>query len=87
LITGVLMHEIVDRVNINEMVREFYASVLQDELLSPFFIRALGDDLKNGKWHEHLHTLDNFWLLIMTGKKRLWRGSFSSTCFFRTFIS
>jgi hemoglobin len=63
------MHEIVDRVNINEMVREFYASVLQDELLSPFFIRALGDDLKNGKWHEHLHTLDNFWLLIMIGKK------------------
>lgn len=63
------MHDVVDRVNINEMVREFYASVLEDELLSPFFRRALGDDLKNGKWHEHLHTLDNFWLLMMTGRR------------------
>jgi hemoglobin len=81
------MHEIVDRVNINEMVREFYASVLQDELLSPFFIRALGDDLKNGKWHEHLHTLDNFWLLIMTGKKGYGGDPFPPHAFFRTFIS
>lgn len=63
------MHEIVDRVTINQMVREFYATVLKDDLLSPFFTKALGDDLKNGKWHEHLHTLDNFWLLMMTGKK------------------
>jgi hemoglobin len=69
MMIGVQMYEIVDRVNINQMVREFYASVLQDELLSPFFRRALGDDLKNGKWHEHLHTLDNFWLLMMTGKR------------------
>lgn len=63
------MHEVVDRVNINEMVRKFYAKVLDDELLSPFFRKALGDDLKNGKWHEHLHTLDNFWMLMMTGKR------------------
>lgn len=63
------MHEVVDRIAINQMVREFYATVLKDDLLSPFFIKALGDDLKNGKWHEHLHTLDNFWLLMMTGRK------------------
>jgi len=63
------MHEVVDRVNINEMVRKFYAKVLDDELLSPFFTKALGNDLKNGKWHEHLHTLDNFWMLMMTGKR------------------
>jgi len=63
------LYDTVDRTNIHQMVREFYALVLKDDLLSPFFIKALGDDLKNGKWHEHLHTLDNFWLLMMTGKK------------------
>lgn len=63
------MYDTVDRTNIHQMVREFYAIVLKDELLSPFFTKALGDDLENGKWHEHLHTLDNFWILMMTGKK------------------
>jgi len=55
--------------NIREMVRDFYAKILQDETLSPFFINALGDDLEAGKWPEHFHTLDKFWGLMMGGIK------------------
>jgi truncated hemoglobin YjbI len=47
------------------MVHEFYSLVLEDEILAPFFIKALGDDMSGGKWHEHLHRLDEFWLLLM----------------------
>ena len=30
----------------------------------------MGNDLKNDKWYEHLHTLDNFWLSLLTGEGR-----------------
>ncbi|MDA7818049.1 group III truncated hemoglobin [Sulfurimonas sp.] len=62
-------YETVDRAEIEHMVHEFYSIVLKDDILSPFFIKALGDDLKGGKWHEHLNTLYNFWMLMMVGKR------------------
>lgn len=57
-----MLVEEIDRASIEKLVREFYAKVLQDPLISPFFIRSLGMDMKNDKWYEHLSTLDNFWL-------------------------
>ena len=64
-----MLYETVDRGKVEMLVRTFYDRVLRDEILSPFFIKALGNDLDNGKWYEHLHTLDDFWVLMMTGKK------------------
>lgn len=58
----------IDEVNhdtIRQMVYEFYSLVLKDEMLGPMFIRVLGNDMNGGKWHEHLHRLDSFWLLLM----------------------
>ena len=60
-------YDTVDREKIQEMVRDFYSIILKDEMLSPFFTKALGDDLKNGKWPEHFNTLDDFWVLMMLG--------------------
>lgn len=61
--------EVVDLESIEIMVRAFYAKLIKDDLVGPFFIKALGDDLGNGKWREHYGTLDSFWLLMMTGEK------------------
>lgn len=63
-----MLYDTVDRGKIEEMVREFYTIVLKDDLVGPIFIKALGNDLNNGKWYEHLNTLYNFWVLMMTGK-------------------
>ena len=60
-----MLVEEIDRSSIEKMVRKFYTNVLQDEALAPFFINALGHDMKNDKWYEHLITLDNFWLGLM----------------------
>ncbi len=60
-----MLIENIDRSSIEKVVRRFYAKVLEDEVLAPFFINALGDDMKNDKWYEHLITLDNFWLGLM----------------------
>lgn len=59
----------VDRSTIEKMVRQFYRVLIKDEIVGAFFIKALGDDLRNGKWYEHFNTLDNFWVLLMTGEK------------------
>jgi len=61
-------YESVTRENIETMVFDFYGIVLKDEMLAPFFIKALGENLEGGKWHEHLGTLKDFWVLMMTGK-------------------
>jgi len=69
-----MLYDNVDRVSVEKMVRTFYPLVLKDELLGPFFIRAFGNDIKNDKWYEHLRTLDNFWLLMMTGERNGYWG-------------
>ncbi len=64
----------VDRGNIEKMVRRFYTTVLEDDVVGPFFIRALGADINNDKWYEHLNTLTRFWLLMMTGERNGYWG-------------
>lgn len=74
-------YDTVDRGKIEDMVHEFYTIVLKDELIGPIFIKSLGSDLKSGKWYEHLNTLNNFWMLIMAGKKNYWGDPFPPHAF------
>lgn len=67
------LHEHVDRENIHAMVHSFYSIVLKDDLLGPIFTRVLGTNMNEGKWHEHLHRLDEFWLLLM-GEPSSYKG-------------
>ncbi|WP_309498395.1 group III truncated hemoglobin [Sulfurovum sp.] len=64
-----MLSDTVDRGSIERMVRQFYAMVLEDDIVGPYFKKALGDDLKNDKWYEHFKTLDSFWLMMMTGER------------------
>jgi hemoglobin len=68
--------ETVDRPAVEKMVRGFYTIVLKDDLIGPIFVRKLGNDLKNDKWYEHLNTLYNFWMMMMTGEKNYWGDPF-----------
>lgn len=63
-----MLHDTVDRTSVEPMVREFYAMLIKDDLVGPYFIKALGEDFKNDKWYEHFRTLDKFWLMLMTGE-------------------
>ena len=64
-----MLSDTVDRSTVDKMVRHFYSKILKDDLVGHYFIKALGEDLDGGKWHEHHNTLNDFWLLMMTGKK------------------
>jgi len=54
----------ITKENIRKMVDTFYPTILADELVSPFFIAKLGDDINSDIWQEHLQLLANFWASI-----------------------
>ncbi len=51
--------------NIKKMVDIFYAKIIKNEKIGPFFISKLGDDLKSETWQVHLELLTNFWSSMM----------------------
>jgi len=57
----------VTKENLNKMVIIFYTKILKDEIVGPFFIEKLGNDLKNEKWIPHIELLTNFWASIALG--------------------
>ena len=76
-----MLFDTADRVTVEKMVHQFYAIIIKDDIVGPFFIKALGNDLKNYAWHEHLNTLNNFWLMMMNGEKNYWGDPFPPHAF------
>ncbi len=54
----------ITKENIETMVMNFYRRVLKDDIVGPFFIAKLGDDMTNEYWKPHLELLVNFWASI-----------------------
>jgi hemoglobin len=69
-----MQNSLISKENIALMVREFYAIILKDEMLNPYFTKPLGTDLTNEKWQAHFDTLDSFWLTMMTSDQT-YKGS------------
>ena len=61
------MENNITRENIETMVMGFYRRVLKDEMVGPFFVAKLGDDITNEYWEPHLELLVNFWASIALG--------------------
>ncbi len=62
-----MLNNEVTKENLNQMVKIFYAKILKDDLVGPFFIEKLGNDLKSDTWQAHLQLLTNFWASIALG--------------------
>ncbi|MFT5659731.1 MAG: truncated hemoglobin YjbI [Sulfurimonas sp.] len=46
----------------------FYEKAIDDEVLGPFFIHELGDDITDEDWVAHIDLLADFWLAELLGK-------------------
>ena len=57
----------ITKENIRTMVNTFYVKILKDDIVGPFFIAKLGDDMSNEHWMPHLDLLVNFWASIALG--------------------
>lgn len=69
-----MLNKTITEENIKIFVITFYTKIMKNEIVGPFFIEILGDDMKNQKWEEHITVLCNFWALV-TLDKRVYRGS------------
>jgi len=67
----------VNRENLSKMIRTFYAMILKDKTINPYFIMALGNDLESQAWQKHYQILEDFWLMLMTGEKVYTRDAYS----------
>lgn len=76
MIERVVLESEVNRDNLSRMIRTFYAMILEDQAVNPYFIMALGNDLESQKWQEHYKILEDFWLMLMTGEKVYTRDAF-----------
>ena len=57
----------ITKENIETMVMNFYRRVLKDDVVGPFFIAKLGDDMNNEYWKPHLKLLIDFWASMTLG--------------------
>jgi len=56
--------------NIRTLVMSFYAKIIKDDIVGPFFIAKLGDDMKNEHWVTHLEIIVGFWSSMALGKPK-----------------
>jgi len=76
-----MLFKTVDIISVEKMVRQFYTTIIQDDIVGPYFIRALGNNLNNDKWYEHFRTLERFWLMMMNGDEGYWGDPFPAHAF------
>lgn len=69
-----MLNKTITEENIKIFVITFYTKIMKNEIVGPFFIEILGDDMENKKWQEHIEVLCEFWASVTLGQ-RSYRGS------------
>jgi len=62
----------ITEVDLDRLVRNFYARGIEDELIGPVFRRAVAD------WEHHFETIRNFWSKTLLGTSRYTGNPFSA---------
>lgn len=65
----------ITRENLRELMTLFYEKAVADDEIGPFFTDALGDDLSDEEWVEHIELLADFWLAKLLGENT-YRGNY-----------
>jgi len=53
--------------NIRKLVMSFYSKIIKDDIVGPFFIAKLGNDMSSEHWQTHLETIVGFWTSLAFG--------------------
>jgi len=60
----------ITKENIRILIMTFYAKIIKDDIVGPFFIAKLGDDMSNERWVTHLEIIIGFWSSLAFGKPK-----------------
>ena len=56
--------------NIRTLVMSFYAKIINDDIVGPFFKAKLGEDINDEHWVTHLETIVGFWTSLAFGEPK-----------------
>ena len=56
--------------NIRTLVMSFYAKIIDDDIVGPFFKAKLGEDINDEHWVTHLETIVGFWTSLAFGEPK-----------------
>lgn len=56
--------------NIRKLIMSFYAKIIKDDIVGPFFIAKLGEDMNDEHWQTHLETIVGFWTSLAFGSPK-----------------
>ena len=73
-----MLYDSINRENLRVLMTIFYEKAVEDEVLAPYFIDELGDDLEDEDWIEHVDLLADFWLAKILGEDT-YGGNFIGT--------
>ena len=62
------LQDSITRENLRHLMTLFYTKAMRDEVLGPFFIHELGDDITDEDWVDHIELLADFWLAKLLGE-------------------
>jgi hemoglobin len=65
-----MQEEKITHENIRKFVMDFYAKLINDDIVGPFFIAKLGEDISSELWQTHLETIVGFWTSLAFGKPK-----------------
>ena len=64
------LEQTVNNEIVQRMVKEFYAKIVKDPLVGPFFTDRFGDDIESDVWKVHLELLSDYWAMLMLGENK-----------------
>lgn len=56
--------------NVRTLVMSFYSKLIKDDIVGPFFIAKLGNDMSKEHWKTHLETIVVFWSSLALGNPK-----------------
>jgi hemoglobin len=62
------LHRHINRENLRALMTSFYEKAIEDDMLAPFFVGELGENLDDEEWIEHIELLADFWLAKILGE-------------------
>ncbi len=65
-----MQSEKITNENIRTLVMSFYAKIIDDDIVGPFFKAKLGEDINDEHWVTHLETIVGFWTSLAFGNPK-----------------
>lgn len=70
--SGLERYDTITRENLIDLMTRFYTKAIVDDILGPYFIHEISEDISDEDWQEHIELLADFWRAILLNEGPYW---------------